>query len=205
MSYYELWTILGNWKSEFTVEDFASAFPSPDPRKVLSDMAGKRLLERVGRGRYKTTTPADYVRAKYSIGEAYDFLRDADLPYALTDADGVLVWTDGGYNANRFFGSYPIYIKVRDSDVDRWKGLISREGRKCVVGTTPETTLYGVYFVIIPAGRLESETVNGLKVDPLRVVVEFCRSNPYVYAPALEMLDKRFSLGIGARYEDAPE
>ena len=70
MLYYELWAILENWKSEFSAEDFASAFPSPDPRKVLSDMTNKRLLERVERGKYRVATPRDYVRSKYNIGEA---------------------------------------------------------------------------------------------------------------------------------------
>ena len=131
-------------------------------------------------------------------------MRDSELPYALTDVDGVLVWTNGGYNANRFFGSYPIYIKVRDSDLDRWKAFLSNAGKKYVVGTRPEETLYGIYFAIILTTRLESETVSGLKVDPLRKVIEFCRSDPYTYAPALEMLDRKFSLGMNATYATPP-
>lgn len=201
MSYYELWAILGNWKSEFSAEDFASAFPSPDSRKVLSDMTNKKLLERIERGKYKVTTPRLYVSSKYNVSEGYDFLRDSRLPYALTDVDGVLVWTNGGYNANRFFGSYPIYIKVRESDVGEWKRYLSTNGKKYIVGTRPKETLYGTYYAIIPEARLESETVNGLKVDPLKKVVEFCRENPYTYAPALEMLDRKYSLGLNARYE----
>lgn len=201
MSYYELWAILGNWKPEFSVEDFASAFPSPDSRKVLSDMTNKKLLERIERGKYRVTTPTRYVSSKYNIGEAYDFLRGSVLPYALTDVDGVLVWTNGGYNANRFFGSYPIYIRVRESDVRRWRRYLSGVGKKYVVGTRAEETLYGIYYAIIPAARLESETVNGLRVDPLKSVVRFCLDNPYTYAPALEMLDKKYSLGLNARYE----
>jgi len=204
MSYYELWAILENWKSEFSAEDFACAFPSPDSRKVLSDMTNKRLLERIERGKYRVTTPASYVRSKYNVGEAYDFLRNSELPYALTNVDSVLVWTNGGYNANRFFGSYPIYIRVRESDIERWKELLSRAGRKYIVGTKPEETLYGIYFAIIPTSRLESETVNGLRVDPLTAAVEFCRNNPYTYAPALEMLDKKYSLGMNERYESLP-
>ncbi len=204
MSYYELWAILGSWKSEFSAEDFASAFPSPDSRKVLSDMTNKRLLERIERGKYRVTTPASYVRSKYNVEEAYDFLRNSELPYALTDVDSVLVWTNGGYNANRFFGSYPIYIRVRETDIDRWKEFLSRAGRKYILGTKPEETLYGIYFAIISTARLESEIVNGLKVDPLATVVELCRNNPYTYAPALEMLDEKYSLGMNARYEAPP-
>jgi hypothetical protein len=204
MSYYELWAILANWKSEFSAEDFASAFLSPDSRKVLSDMTNKRLLERIERGKYRVTTPAGYVRSKYNVGEAYDFLRSSELPYALTDVDSVLVWTNGGYNANRFFGSYPIYIRVRESDIERWKEFLSKAGRKYIVGTKPRETLYGIYFAIIPTARLESEIVNGLRVDPLTATVEFCRNNPYTYAPAFEILDKKYSLGMNARYEARP-
>lgn len=204
MTYYELWALLENWKSEFSAEDFASAFPSPDSRKVLSDMTNKRLLERIGRGKYRVTTPSSYVRAKYNIGESYDFLRNAELPYALTDVDGVLVWTNGGYNANRFFGSYPIYIKVREPDVEGWKEFLTRSGRKYIIGTKPDETLYGIYFAIIPTARLKAETMNGLKVDPLRTVVEFCRNNPYTYTPALEMLYRKYSLGTNTRYETPP-
>jgi hypothetical protein len=204
MSYYELWAILGNWKSEFSTGDFATAFSSPDPRKVLSDMTNKGLLERTERGRYKVTTPNSYVRSKYNVGEAYDVLRNAGLPYALTDVDGVFVWTKGGYNANRFFGSYPIYMKVREGDVVRWKEYLTAAGKKSAVGPEPRETLYGIYYLLLPTSRLESEKVGGLNVEPLRAVVEFCRKDPFTYSPALEMLDRSYSLGLNATYAAPP-
>jgi hypothetical protein len=200
VSYYELWAILGNWKSEFSAGDFASAFSSPDPRKVLSDMTNKGLLERTERGRYRVTTADRYVRSKYNIAEAYNLLSNARLPYALSDVDGVLVWTKGGYNANRFFGSYPIYVKVREDDVTRWKEYLTATGMKCTIGTEPKETLYGIYYLLLPTPRLESEMVGGLNVEPLRNVVEFCRRDPFTFAPALEMLDKSYSLGLNAAY-----
>lgn len=201
MPYYELWAILENWKSEFSAEDFADAFPSPDPRKVLSDMTNMKLLERVERGRYRVTPSARYVRSKFNVAEAYDFLRNSELLYALTGVDGVLVWTNGGYNADRFFGSYPVYIKVEISGVEGWRRYLSGSRKKYVIGTRPEETLYGVYYNIAPSARLEPETVNGLKVDPLKDVVRFCLENPYTYAPALEMLDRKYSLGLNSQYE----
>ncbi|MHB2035759.1 MAG: hypothetical protein ACYCPW_03335, partial [Nitrososphaerales archaeon] len=115
MSNYDLWVILGNWKTEFSSDDFASAFPSPDPRKILYDMTKKGLLERMKRGRYKVISPENYVKSAYDIDEGYALLRNARFPYALTATDGVFVWTKGGYNANRFFGSYPIYVKILKS------------------------------------------------------------------------------------------
>lgn len=196
MSYYELWTILGNWKSEFSAEDFAGAFSSPDPRKVLYDLTNKGMLERIGRGVYRVMSPDRYLSSRYNVDAAYDVLRTAKAPYALTDVDGVFVWTKGGYNANRFFGSYPIYIRVMNSDLEYWKKYLSLGRRKCVVGgTKPKETLYGIYFVLLPAARVDFDMVNGLEVDMLKDVVGFCRKDPYTYAPALEMLDGEYDLG----------
>jgi hypothetical protein len=200
MSYYELWAILANWKSEFSANDFASAFSSPDPRKVLSDMTAKGLLERTGRGRYRVTTTSEYVRSKYNIAEAYDVIKNAGLPYALTDVDAVFVWTRGGYNANRFFGSYPVYVKVRKGDLVKWKAYLAAAGKNYAVGTKPRKTLYGIYYFLFPTPRLESEMVGGLSVEPLKTVVEFCRRDPFTYSPALEMLDSIYSLGLNASY-----
>jgi hypothetical protein len=203
MSYYELWAILGNWKSEFTVDDFAGAFSSPDPGKVLFDMAKKGLLERIDRGKYRVNDASRYINSRYGVGDAYELLRTSRLPYSLTNVDGALVWTKGGYNANRFFGSYPIYIKVLTSDVEKWRRFLSINGKKCLTeGSRPTETLYGTYYVLVPVSRITYEEVGGLKADPLKEVVEFCRKDPYTYAPALEMLDREYNLGLEAKYED---
>lgn len=189
MSYHELWIILRSWRAEFSTEDFASAFPSPDPRKVLHDMTSKGLLERIGRGRYRVTDLERYLSLKNNVGGAYDILRKAGAPYALTDVDSIFVWTRGGYNANRFFGSYPIYVRVIGSDLERWKKYLALRGKKCMVeGARPKETLYGTYFVLLPTARIDFAVVDGLKVDPLRDAVELCRRDPYTYGPALEML-----------------
>ncbi len=203
MSYYELWAILGNWKSEFSTEDFVSAFSSPDPSKVLYDMAKKGFLERINRGKYRVNSSESYLSSRYDVGDAYDLLRRSGLPYALTKVDGVFVWTKGGYNANRFFGSYPIYIKVNETDVEKWREYLFINGKKCVVeGSRPTETLYGIYFVLSPTTKVEYAVVNGLSADPLEKVVDYCKKNLYAYAPALEMLDKEYDLGLNAEYEN---
>jgi|SRR5208283_1420482 len=204
MSYFELWTILGSWKSEFSSKDFASVFSSPDPRKVLFDMSKKGFLERIERGRYRVVDSGRYMRSRNNIDEAYDFLRTARLPYALTGVDAVFVWTKGGYNANRFSGSYPICMRIPKSKVSEWEKFIRGNGKKCIIeGKKPTETLYGVYYVVIPEDAIESRLVNGLSVEPLEKTVEFCRRESYTYEPALEMLDKEYDLGLRAGYETA--
>lgn len=201
MSYYELWTILNNWRNEFSSEDFARTFASPDPRKVLYDMTKKGLLEHNNHGWYRVKPVEDYVRSKNDIGSGYDLLNKSNLSYALTDVDGVFVWTKGGYNASRFFGSYPIHLKVLKSDVEKWKSFFAENGRKNMMnGEKPKETFYGVYYVLYPENTINAETVNGLEVEPLEKTVEFSKKNIYTFEPALEMLDTEYDLGLGTRY-----
>jgi hypothetical protein len=201
MSYYELWTILNNWRNEFTSEEFARTFASPNPRKVLHDMTRKGLLEHDSYGRYRVKSVDDYVRSKNDISSGYELLKKSDMPYALIDVDGVFVWTKGGYNAGRFFGSYPIHMKVLKSDVTKWKVYLTGSGRKVVPGgERPRETLFGVYYVLYPESRITAEIVEGLKVEPLKATVEFCKKNIYTFEPALEMLDEEYALGLKVRY-----
>lgn len=201
MSYYELWAILSSWRNEFSSEEFRRTFASPDPRKVLYDMTKKGFLERKGYGKYRVKPVDDYVKSKNDVSSAYELLNASNLPYALTDADGVLVWTRGGYNAGRFFGSYPIYLKVLKSDIEEWKDFLASNGRKWMLkGTKPSETLYGAYYVLYPERRIEAETVEGLKVEPLNRTIKFAKKNIYTYEPALEMLDEEYGLGLRTKY-----
>jgi hypothetical protein len=201
MLYYELWTILSNWREEFTSEDFARTFASPNSRKILHDMKRKGLLERLGYGRYRVRPVDEYVRSKNDVSSGYDLLNKSELPYALTDVDGVFVWTNGGYNAGRFFGFYPIHIKVLKSDVARWKRFLTERGRKVMLGgEAPKETMFGVYYILYPEVKLKAETKGGLKVEPLKYTVEFCKKNKYTFEPALEMLDEEYDLGLKVRY-----
>jgi len=201
MSYYELWAIFSNWRREFSSGEFARTFFSPNTRKVLHDMAKKGLLEHRGYGRYRVRSVGDYVKARNDVEAGYELIRRAELLYALTDVDGVFVWTKGGYNAGRFFGFYPIHLRVLKSDMAKWQGFFRRTGKKSfLAGTRPKETLFGVFYVLYPEERIEAETVERLRVEPLDKTVEFCRKHPYTFDPALEMLDEEYHLGLGVKY-----
>ncbi len=203
MSYYELWTILNSWRREFTSGEFVRTFSSPDPRKVLHDMVKKGMLEHLDYGKYRVRSVADYVRVRNDVKEGYERLKKAEYPYALTGVDGVFVWTSGGYNADRFFGFYPIHIKVMKADVAKWKTFFRKARRKVFLkDAKPKETLFGVFYVLYPESKIEAETVAGLKVEPLKETVEFCRKHVYTFEPALEMLDEEYHLGLKVKYRN---
>ncbi len=187
--YYELWAILASWRREFSTAEFTWTFAGPNPRKVLHDMVEKGLLEHPRRGRYTVRSIADYAKTKNDVGAGYDLLTEAKMPYALTGVDGVLVWTWGAYNAGRFFGFYPIHLKVLAKDVPVWRRFFKSTGKKVfTTGRGPRETLFGVFYLLYPVRKVEAETVNGVKVEPLKETLEFCRRNIYTFEPALKML-----------------
>ncbi len=192
MSYYELWAILANWKRDFSGGEFARAFASPSPRKVLHDMAEKGLLERTERGRYRVRSIAEYAKMRNDVKAGYDLLAGVKMPYALTNVDAVFVRTRGGYNAGRFFGFYPIHLKVLKSDLPRWRRFFAEAGKKAVSARRrPKETLFGVFYFLYPENRLEAVALENLRVESLDKTLEFCRNNLHTFGPALEILTQR--------------
>jgi len=193
MSYYELWAILGNWRREFSPAEFAWTFASPNPRKVLHDMVEKGLLEHPARGKYSVRSIGDYARTKNDVKAGYELLSEARMPYALTGVDGVFVWTHGGYNAGRFFGFYPIHLKVFARDLSRWRSFFTKSGKNAFIAERkPNRTLFGVFYLLYPATNIRAETVNTLRVEPLSETLRFCRNNIYTFGPALKMLTEQY-------------
>ena len=107
MSYCELWAVLLSWKKQFSVKEFSSTFSSPDPNKVLHDMAKKGLLEREGWGKYKVNSPKEYLSKKNNITASYNLLKQASMRYALTGPDGVFFWTKGAVSSWQVFWFLP--------------------------------------------------------------------------------------------------
>jgi len=204
MSYYELWNVLWNWKKEFTVREFSSVFASPDSNKVLHDMVKKGLLERSGWGKYRVNSPEEYLARRTNVSKAYDLLNQTGMDYALTGPDAVFFWTKGGYQVDRFFGFYPIHLKVRKKDLEKWKVFFNSKKQKVHVKDQPvRQTLFGLFYVLYPEVAFKTEEVNAFHVIPLRETVDFCQRNIYSYEPALEMLDETYGLSLKVKYREA--
>ena len=204
MSYYDLWNVLWNWKKQFTAREFSAVFVSPDPNKVLHDMARKGLLERTGWGRYRVNSPEEYLAKRMNISEGYELVKRAGLKYAFTGPDAVFFWTKGGYQVDRFFGFYPIHVLVRKADLNRWKKCFRSMGKGFWVKDSPvKQTLFGVFYVLYSRVDFVVEQVEGFDVAPLKETVAFCEQNVYSYEPALEMLDEMYGLGLRVRYKEA--
>lgn len=193
-----------NWRREFTAREFSAVFPSPDPYKVLHDMAQKGLLEKTGWGGYKVNSPEEYLARRIDMSKAYDLLNRVEKRYALTGPDAVFFWTKGGYQVDRFFGFYPIHLKVRKDDLREWKNFLnSRRQRFHIKGQPIRQTLFGLFYVLYPEADFGTEEVEGFHIDPLKDTVDFCKRNIFSYEPALEMLDEMYDLGLKVAYKES--
>lgn len=203
MSYHDLWSILVNWKPMFTVKEFTSVFASPDPNKVLHDMSRKGFIERVGWGRYRVNSPKEYISRKTNIVKAYELVKEGGRKYAFTEADAVFFWTRGGYQADRFFGFYPIHIAVNRHELRAWKKFFHTRKQRVIVENEPvRATMFGLFYVLHPHDRFRAEDVEGTSVLPLKETVEFCKKNKFTYQPALEMLDEMYGLKLKVKYRE---
>jgi len=149
------------------------------------------------------SSPREYSRKRLNIEDAYKLVEKAGMDYAFTGPDAVFLWTKGGYNVDRFFAFYPIHLKVRKSDLEKWKKFFKSEGRRFHVNSeSVRRTLFGIFYVLYPEDEFRAEEVEGFKVVPLEETVEFCNRNIYSYEPALEILDEMYGLGLGVKYRE---
>ena len=80
----------------FTIDQFRAEFPSPDPAKVVHDLAKLNLITRLESGVYKAASPLDFSRTivKQSMSKE-KLLASATNPFAYSHDDAVRIWTDG--------------------------------------------------------------------------------------------------------------
>jgi hypothetical protein len=202
--YTKLWLVLWRWRKEFSADEFISTFPSPDHNKVLHDLTRKGFLKRVGWGKYRAAEPEEFFSSSFDISSAYELVKETGMKYAFTGPDGVFFWTGGGYQADRFFGFYPIHIKVLKKDARRWKGFFKQKGKQFHIDREKtRETFFGVFYVLYPEERFRAIKINGYHVIPLTETVSFCKERIYTYEPALEMLDEMYKLGLGVKYREA--
>ncbi len=203
MKYYELWIILWRWKKEFSVKEFISTFQTPSPNKVLFDMKSKGFLKKAGWGKYRVVSPKELFKERVSISKAYDLIKKIGLKHAFTGPDAVFLWTKGGYQVGRFFGFYPIYLRVLKRDLNKWKKKLKSENMKYYVKGMPlRETFFGTFYVLAPEKSFGVEKTDGFSVDSLNETIKFCKENIYQYEPALEMLNEMYGLKMRVRYRE---
>ncbi|WP_247730793.1 helix-turn-helix domain-containing protein [Halovivax limisalsi] len=154
---------------------------------------GLRLVDRSIRdaGLEFLTTTADV--SPPSITEAYVLPQFAGMEYAFTAIDAVYVWTHGGYQVARSPNDYPLFIAVRESDLDAWIDFFDRFEIPVSRDRQPVEAIDGpIQVVLEPGATIEAATVDGRPVVSLQETVAFATDHYATFESALDMLARMY-------------
>jgi hypothetical protein len=128
-----------------------------------------------------------------SIEEAYVLPQFGDWPFAFARIDAVYVWTQGGYQVGRDPDDYPLFLAVREQDIEAWQGIFERFGLPAAFERQPRDALDGpLQIVLDPRPTLEVDHVDGYPVVPRDETIAYMREHYAQFQSALSMLDRMY-------------
>lgn len=145
------------------------------------------------------TVAKTVVQRGIALDDAYVLPNFAGMDYAYTKTDAVYVWTKGGYQIGRNQDDYPIFIAVKDKDVEAWQVFFEEFGVEARVG---ERGGDGIYVVLVPQNTVEAEWVEHAAVMPLQDTVDWMQQHEASFQPGLEMIDDMYDVDIGVTYRE---
>ncbi len=139
-----------------------------------------------------------------SIDEAYVIPQYGEWPFAYSRIDAVYVWTQGGYQVARDPGDYPLFLAVREQDVDDWQAFFESFDLSTAFERQPREELSGpLQIVLDPQPTLDIEYVEGYPVIPREDTIAYMREHYTQFQSALSMLDQMYEdLDLGVDYEE---
>ncbi|MFQ3319575.1 MAG: DNA-binding Lrp family transcriptional regulator [Natronomonas sp.] len=140
-----------------------------------------------------------------SIEEAYVLPQFGDWPFAFTKVDAVYVWTQGGYQVGREPDDYPLFLAVREKDVDAWQRFFEQFGIPTGFERQPEESFEGPLQVVLnERSVLNPDHVEGYPVISRRETIEFMRKHYATFQSALAMLDRMYDdLDLDVSYRES--
>ncbi|TSD13542.1 RNA polymerase subunit sigma-70 [Haloglomus irregulare] len=142
-----------------------------------------------------------------SIEEAYALPQFGDWSFAFARIDAVYVWTQGGYQVGRDPDDYPLFLAVREQDVEAWQRFFERFGLPTVFERQPRDGLDGpLQIVLDPRSTLEVDHVDGYSVVPRDETVAYMREHYAQLQSALSMLDRMYDdLDLDVAYRESEQ
>jgi len=142
-----------------------------------------------------------------SIEEAYVLPQFGDWPFAFARIDAVYVWTQGGYQVGRAPDDYPLFLAVREQDVEAWEDFFQQFGLPTAFERQPRDALDGpLQIVLDPRPTLEIDHVDGYPVVPRDETVAYMREHYAQFQSALSMLDRMYDdLDLDVSYRESEQ
>ena len=141
-----------------------------------------------------------------TISEAYVLPQFAGMEFAYTGIDAVYVWTRGGYQVARDETDYPLFIAIRETDLEEWERFFEQFGIPTAQQRQPPDEIPGpLQIVFEPRAQIDAETVDGRPVILRSETVAFAREHYATFESALDILDRMYDdLETEADYHTMP-
>ena len=140
-----------------------------------------------------------------SIEEAYVLPQFGDWPFAFTRIDAVYVWTQGGYQVGREPDDYPLFLAVREKDVDAWQRFFEQFGIPTGFERRPEDSFEGPLQVVLDERSvLNPDHVEGYPVISRHETIAFMQEHYATFQSALAMLNRMYDdLSLDVSYRES--
>lgn len=177
--------------NEFTIDEFRTVFPSPQPTKTAYDLIKLNYITRINKGKYKVTSPREFVKVIVNENKnQINVLDYANRIYAFSNDTAVRIWTEGYYWTNFTKGFKPIHLKVLKKDLGYWKKFFRDNDIEFALDN--HRIMFGVMFILHPSETVLTECKDGNQVVPLEETISFCKENILVYEPALTYISDNY-------------
>ncbi len=154
-------------------------------KKIFSLLLRSGWLVKVGRTEYRCVSPEQAIKGllEYRVPEV---LKKTSLPYALTGASAVELWSDYSY-VQRGMERSPYFIKVLRRDLAKWQNFLNKESIQNYIGAG---STVGEFIILKPVKKLKFIEKSGLKVEPLNETIKESEGN-YLFDYALQYIKNK--------------
>lgn len=167
-------------------------------KKTLHTLETAGWIQRIERGTY-TCTPPSQIFESMTEFRVPDLLPKAGMPYAYAQASAVEIWSDFTY-IQRSWEHSPYHINIRKQDTDQWIDHV--RSHRITVYTHEAQPALGEFVILHPKEEVQSEEKNGVPVEPLNTVVQYCEENVDAFEYPLAYMQAKYDIQTTAKIDE---
>jgi hypothetical protein len=170
----------------FTQKELEWLVSEPMRKKTFALLTRAGWLKKASKTEYRCVPPEKAISGLLEP-KVLEILKKTDLPYELTGASAIEIWSDYSY-VQRSYERSPYFIKVLKKDLKKWRAYLDGRGVQNYVG---KGSTIGEFAIFYPVGRLAFAKKDGLKVQPLEETLQEAEGNALFRYAADYMKKKR--------------
>lgn len=167
-------------EEEFTTAEFTAITGNSRSAKLLSELKMRRIVERIGRGKYRVLPLSERPDTRIIEWERVkNIIMKAPWDKAWTGSTAVEIWTNGRYKISPNPYLRVFHLLIHKSEIEEWKKYLRRSG----VSYSGKKRV-GSFVDLKVTSKINSTIVAGEPVIPKDEVLRIIRNHPGLYGEA---------------------